>query len=132
MLSVFGCFFFFLTKWYFNELAEAEIEIPHAPSLSIAICTLLPPASEGWGKVMFSVCSHGGGGGYPYPIMLCNITQNAMGQPGGGGGTLPGPAGGRGYSGRGGTLAGGGGVPWLGGGGGTQLGQHREYLLHGG
>ena len=23
---------------------------------------LLPPASEGWGKVMFSVCSHLGGG----------------------------------------------------------------------
>ena len=98
--------------------------------------------------------------------MLCNISQNAMGQLGGvpishnalqhfpechgavGGGTLPGPAGG-------GTLAGG--VPWPGGypgwgvpwpgvvpwsgtppprpgqdGGGTQLGQHREYLLHGG
>ena len=64
------------------------------------------------------------------------------------GGTLPGPAGGRvpwpggypggGYPGWGGTLAGGtlaGGVPWLGGypgWGGTQLGQHREYLLHGG
>ena len=92
--------------------------------------------------------------------MLCNISQNAMGQPGGyparssKGGTLPGPA-------RGGTLAGGypdggypgQGVPWpggypdwgvprpggypgrggtLAGGGGTQLGQHREYLLHGG
>ena len=45
---------------------------------------------------MFSVCPHLGGGGYPYPIMLCNISQNAMGQPGGvpcqvrGGGTLPG------------------------------------------
>ena len=70
------------------------------------------------------------------------------------GGTLPGPAGGGtlaggypggGYSGWGGTLAGGvpwlgewysgGGVPWPGGTlarGGTQLGQHREYLLHGG
>ena len=23
-----------------------------------------------------------GRGGYPYPIMFCNITQNAMGQPG--------------------------------------------------
>ena len=33
-------------------------------------------------------------GGYPYPIMLCNISQNAMGQPPGGWGTLPGPAGG--------------------------------------
>ena len=56
--------------------------------------------------------------------MLCNISQNAMGQPGGGvpcqvqpGGTLAGPAGGvpwpggapwqGGYPGRGGTLAGG-------------------------
>ena len=29
---------------------------------------LLPPASEGWGKVIFSVCSHlRGGGGYPIP-----------------------------------------------------------------
>ena len=27
-----------------------------------------------------------GGGGYPYPIMLCNITQNSMGQTPGGGG----------------------------------------------
>ena len=38
-------------------------------------------------------------GGYPYPIMLCNITQNAMGQTpgGGGGGTRPGPAGGYPY-----------------------------------
>ena len=84
------------------------------------------------GKVMSSVCPHlGGGGGYPYPIMLCNITQNAMGQtPGRGvpishnslqhypefheadtqGGTLPGLAGGYpagGYPARdGGTLLG--------------------------
>ena len=34
------------------------------------------------GKVMFSVYSHLGG--YPYPIMLCNISQNAMGQTLGG------------------------------------------------
>ena len=95
--------------------------------------------------------------------MLCNISQNAMGQPGG---TLPGPARGgtlargvpwpEGYPGwgvpwpggylwgypggtlaRGGTLAGGypgWGVPWPGVPcwGGTHLGQHREYLLHGG
>ena len=49
----------------------------------------------------------GGGGGYPYPIMLCNITQDSMGQTPGGvpcqvqlEGTLPGgyPAGG--YPGR--------------------------------
>ena len=76
--------------------------------------------------------------------MLCNITQNAMGQGGvpishnalqhypechgtaggvpcqvqPGGGTLPG-----------GVPCQGGGVPCP---GGTQLGQHREYLLHGG
>ena len=36
------------------------------------------------GKVMFSVCPHLGGRGYPYPIMLCNITQTAMGQTPGG------------------------------------------------
>ena len=87
------------------------------------------------------------GGEYPYPIMLCNISHNAMGQLGGGGGTLPGPAGGRTLA-RGGTLAGGypgGGVPWQGGtpparsgwrvpclGGGTQVGQQKEYSLHGG
>ena len=51
-------------------------------------------------------------GGYPYPIMLCNISQNAMGQQGG---TLPGPAGGRGGT-QGGTQyppggEGGGGYP---------------------
>ena len=66
------------------------------------------------GKVMFSVCPHLGGG-YPHPIMLCNISQNAMGQPGGyparssWGGTLPGPAGGvpcRGVPCQGGTLPG--------------------------
>ena len=68
--------------------------------------------------------------------MLCNITQNTMGQEGG---TLPGPVGGvpylGGYPGQGGTLAGGVTLPGGGGypaGGSTQLGQHREYLLHGG
>ena len=67
-----------------------------------------------------------GGQGYPYPIMICNITQNSMGRPLGEGGTLPGPAG------RGGTLLGWvpcWGVPcW----GGTQVGQQKEYSLHGG
>ena len=124
---------------------------------------LLPPAyvvrREGNSFTLF-VSSHLRGG-YPYSILLCNISQNAMGQPLGGGvpcqvqlggypgqgGTLPGGtlAGGvpwlGGYPGMGGTLAGG--VPWWGGTqvrypparsgwGGTQLGQHREYLLHGG
>ena len=112
--------------------------------MCVCVCvSLLPPASEGWGKVMFSVCSHLGGGGggitqnsmgqtpgggYPYPIMLCKITQNSMGQTPrgvpcqvqpGGGCTLPG-------------------VPYLGIPpgqvriGGTQLGQQKEYSLHGG
>ena len=81
----------------------------------------LPPAyvvrREG-NSFTLLVCSHLGG--YPYPIMLCNITQNAMGQTPGGypypimlcnisqnamgqtprGGTLPGPAGGGGYPAR--------------------------------
>ena len=61
---------------------------------------------------------HGAVGGYP--------ARSSGGVPWLGG-TLPGPAGGgtlarRGYPGWG--------VPWPG--GGTQLGQHREYLLHGG
>ena len=104
------------------------------------LSSLLPPAYVVRGKVMFwhasvhpsihpwfclSTGGGGGGGRYPYPIMLCNISQNAMGQPGGGGtlvgGTLPG-----GVPCQGGTLLGG--VPCR---GGTQLGQHREYLLHG-
>ena len=50
--------------------------------------SLLPPAyvvrREG-NSFTLLVCSQGGGGGYPYPIMLCNISQNAMGQLGGGG-----------------------------------------------
>ena len=83
-------------------------------------------------------------GGYPYPIMLCNISQNAMGQTLHW--TLPGPAGGGGYPARsswGGTLSQGslpggypaGGVPCWGvpcRGGVTQLGQQKEYSLHGG
>ena len=58
----------------------------------------LPPAyvvrREGNSFTLF-VCPHGGG--YPYPIMLCNISQNAMRQWGGvrvpppGGGTQSGP-----------------------------------------
>ena len=87
------------------------------------------------------VCPHLGGG-YRYPIMLCNISHNAMGQLGGyptrssRGGRVPC----QGVPTRGGTLPG---VPCQGGtlrgtllggypAGGTQLGQHREYLLHGG
>ena len=51
--------------------------------------TLLPPTYVVRGKVMFwhasvhpSICLSTGGG-YPYPIMLCNISQNAIRQRGG-------------------------------------------------
>ena len=70
--------------------------------------TIITARIRRMGKVMFSVCPHlgggvpishnalqhfpechgaatGGGGGNPYSIMLCNISQNAMGQPPGGG-----------------------------------------------
>ena len=57
-------------------------------------------------------------GGYPYPIMFCNITQNAMGQTPGGG-----------YPAR---SSGGVSCQVRTGGGGTQLGQQKEYSLHGG
>ena len=36
---------------------------------------ILPPASEGWGKVIFSVCSHLWGGGYPIPGLLRTLSQ---------------------------------------------------------
>ena len=99
------------------------------------------------------VSPHLGGGGYPYPIMLCNISQNAMGQtrggvpcqvqPGGipcrGGGY---PVGGTkvGYPPQQGTPQPGRGdyqgrvppQPGQDGGGGTQLGQQKEHSLHGG
>ena len=76
------------------------------------------------GNVLTRVCLSVHGGGYPHPIMLCNISQNAMGQLGGGG-SLPGPARGvpcqvqpGGYP-AGGVPCQGGypgwGVPWLGG-----------------
>ena len=77
--------------WPFNCISK----IPKAECVS-GHSEQLYPARSSWG----------GGGGYPYPIMLCNITQNSMGQTPGGG-TRPGPAGG------GGTL------PGLDGGGGT-------------
>ena len=90
----------------------------------------------------------GGGGGYPYPIMLCNISQNAMRQqggvrvppPGGGGGVpgqvpprgvwVPTPPGG--YPVRYPRGGGGGGFGYPPGGGGTRSGQQKEYSLHGG
>ena len=137
-----------------------------------------PHPKDGEGNV-FSLSTPGG---YPYPIMLCNISQNAMGQTLGGvpcqvqpgryptrgypaRGTLPGGTLLGGYPVRyplarsgwgvpcpGGTLPGGtlsgGTLPWsgtppsqvrMGGtlprsgrGGGTQVGQQKEYSIHGG
>ena len=88
-------------------------------------------------SVLPSVCPRGG---YPYPIMLCNIVQNAMGQTSGG---CPARSSQGGYPARssrggvpcqggypaGGTLLGGEFYPAR---GGTQLGQQKEYSLHGG
>ena len=74
---------------------------------------LLPPAYVGRreGNALTRVCPSinlsTGGGQYPYPIMLCNISQNAMGQLRGG--TLQGPGGGVPCQVQP------GGVPWLGG-----------------
>ena len=42
---------------------EALVEVRNSTNA----LTLLPPASEGWGKVMFSVCSHLGGGQVQLP-----------------------------------------------------------------
>ena len=70
-----------------------------------------------------------GSGGVPWPE---GGTLAGGVYPVQGGHTL---AGGVPWPGEGGTLAGGAGYPVRGGtlvGGGTQLGQHREYLLHGG
>ena len=83
---------------------------------------LLPPAyvvrREGNSFTLFG-SPHPGGGG---PVSHNALQHFPECHGAAGGGTLPGPAGG------GGTLARG--VPWPG--GGTQVGQHREYLLHGG
>ena len=57
-------------------------------------------------RVCPSVCPQGG---YPYPIMLCNISQNAMGQTPGGGYPARSSRGGGGYPAR--SSRGGGGVP---------------------
>ena len=126
------------------ELFEFHKGQPHS-GVTLFVTAHIRRIGEG---NVFSLFTPGGGEGYPYPIMLCNITQNAMGQPGGyparsswgctlpggvpcPGGTLPGSNLPRGV----GTLPGG--VPrqvppQVRTGRGTQLGQHREYLLHGG
>ena len=58
---------------FFLKIGTEKSNCFHALSTpnAISVCTertkvsagYLPPASEGWGKVMFSVCSHLGGGG---------------------------------------------------------------------
>ena len=49
------------------------------------VTTFLPPASEGWGKVMFSVCSHPGGEGVPQSGSQ-SLPQALVPGPFGGGG----------------------------------------------
>ena len=64
--------------------------------ISVSCCRFLPPAYGVRGKVMFwqvsvlpSIHLSVHRGGYPYPIMLCNISQNAMRQWGVGGTRTP-------------------------------------------
>ena len=89
------------------------------------------------GKVMFSVCSHLGGG-VPISHNALQHFPECHGADTGGGGTLPGPAGGvGGFPAGGGTLPGGTLVRYpppsqVRTGGGTQVGQQKEYSIHGG
>ena len=81
--------------------------------LLLAILSLyLPPASEGWGKVMnvFSLSTSRGG----------SLSQRGGGGSAGGGGQL-----------AGGVSQPGGGVSWRGVGGSAKIGQQNEYSLHG-
>ena len=77
-----------------RRASDSNGEVPASMLTVVTVCwRIITARIRRMGKVMFSVCPHLGG--YPYPIMLCNISQNAMGQtPRGEGGTLPGPAGG--------------------------------------
>ena len=53
---------------------------------TILKCLVTARVRSTTGRYCFHRCfSVHRGGGYPYPIMLCNISQNAMGQRGGGG-----------------------------------------------
>ena len=103
------CMLWLLTEWEWKQpkviVGDSMNNIPTHTPLVITACI-----RSTMGRLCFdtclSVCPHGV---YPYPIMLCNISQNAMGQTPRGG-TLPGPAGGDtlqgGYPARG-TLPGG-------------------------
>ena len=91
-----------------NHFLTYSILLKRNDTGSTIIRALLPPASEGWGKVMFSVCSHLGGGGSV--------------QPAGGGSVQPGG----GQS----SWWGGGSVQPAGGGGGVS--QDRTYYTAGG
>ena len=91
-------------RFFFCDLtktARSSPRLKNPESTTESRSTLLPPAyvvqREG-NSFTLLICPQGRG--YPYPIMLCNISQNAMGQPPGGGGY---PA----RSSRGGTLVGG-------------------------
>ena len=86
--------------WWARFLSYSHVanSVPHNKQLKkvlIRLCHYRRHPKDGEGNV-FSLFTPGGGGGrgYPYPIMLCNITQNSMGQTPRGvpylGGTLPG------------------------------------------
>ena len=58
----------------YSLLITARVRSTREGNVLTSVCPSIHP----------SVCPQGGG--YPYPIMLCNISQNAMGR----GGTRPG------------------------------------------
>ena len=92
----------------------------------------LPPASEGWGKVMFSVCPHLGGGGSVQP----EGSESSRGGQSSLGGWVSAARGGispaRGGSVQPGGQSSQGGGQSAGGGGSVKIGQQNEYSLHGG
>ena len=53
--------------------------LPQIDTIMIFLITSLPPASEGWGKVIFSVCSHLWGGGYPISGLVGGVPHPRSG-----------------------------------------------------
>ena len=71
--------FCFTGNYHFSRsIITARVRSTREGNVLTSVCPSIHP----------SVCPQGGG--YPYPIMLCNISQNAMRQWGGGTRTPPG------------------------------------------
>ena len=138
--------------------SEGFMKEPGEATPPLAQFSSLPPASEGWGKVMFSVCPHLGGvvsqptqpGEGGVSVQLGESVSSRGGQSSWGGGGSVSSRGGSVQLGGGGSvqpggsvqlggqsvqLGGGGSVRQAGvsrrGGGSAKIGQQNEYLLHG-